>query len=414
MDTKIKKLPKSEVELVIELTEAEFKPDLEASAQELSKQVKIDGFRPGKVPFDVLVEHVGRDMIVNNAMDMAIPRILTKVIKDEKLEVIARPKVEVVSVEPITIKAIAPIYPEVKVEGYEKVKVKATDVKIADKDIDEAIERVKKNFVEYKQVLREAKKGDKVEIDFEGFDDGGAPIEGTQSKNHPLILGDGMMVPGFEDAIMGMSAGEEKDFELTFPADYYKKNFQNKKIKFHVKLIKVEESEFPELNEEFIEKITGTKKPVDDFKKDVERDLKEYKEAEAKKDQEEQLLKKFLDITKVDFSDILIDEEVEFMLRDMKHDMQHKGIKFEDYLTHMKKTEEQLREEMKKEALKRITLRFGLHEIMTKEKIEITDEDVKQEMEKIPNIPTEQESSVKGQLTNSLRIAQLFDRFITK
>lgn len=412
MDIKVKKLPKAEVEIIVELTEAEFKPHLDTSAAELSKQVKIDGFRSGKVPFDVLSQHVGKEMIINNALDIAIPTVLTEVVKKEKLEIIARPKVEVISTEPIQFKAIAPVFPEVKVDGYEKVQVKAKEVKVDDKEVDGAIDRVAKQFVEWKEVLREIEKGDKAEIDFEGFDDGGVALEGTQSKNHPLIVGENMMVPGFEDNLIGMKTGEEKDFELTFPKDYHKESFQNKKVKFHVKVVKVEKPEYPEVNEEFIEKITGQKKKVEEFKKDVERDLAEFKKSEERKKVENELLEKFLDVTKTEFSDILVDEEVDYMIREMKHDMQHRGLKFEDYLSHLKKTEDQMREEMKKEATKRITLRFGLNEILNKEKVEVSEEKIKEQMNQIPNVTPENEGQIKGQITNSLKINQLFDRFI--
>lgn len=412
MDTKVKKLSKGEVEVIVELTEAEFKPHLDKSAKELSKQVKIDGFREGKVPYDVLSQHVGKEMIVNNALDIAIPIVLTEIAKKEKIDIIARPKVEVVSTDPIKFKAVAPVFPEVKVDGYEKIKVKAKDVKVDKKDVEGAIERVTKQFVEWKEVLREIAKGDKAELDFEGFDEGGAQLEGTESKNHPLIIGENMMVPGFEDNLLGMKTGEEKEFELTFPKDYHKENFQNKKVKFHVKVIKVEKAEYPEVNEEFIEKITGQKKKVEDFKKDVERDLTEFKKSEERKKLENELLEKFLTVTKTEFSDILIDEEVDHMIREMKHDMQHKGLKFDDYLSHLKKTEEEMREEMKKEANKRITLRFGINEIINKEKVEVSEEKIAEQMKQVPNMTPENEPQIKGQIINSLKITQLFDRFI--
>jgi len=241
MDIKVKKLPKAEVEINVTFTEDEFKSDMESAAKLLSNDVKIDGFRPGNVPYDVLVNHVGKDMILNSALDTAIPRILTDIIQKEKLEVIARPRVDILSKDPVTLKVIAPIYPEIEVDGYEKLKVKAKEVDVDDKDVDEALENVKKQFISWKQVLRGVKKGDKVELDFEGFDDGGAPLEGTQSKNHPIIVGEKMMVPGFEDNLLGMNTGDEKDFDLTFPEDYHKKSFQNKKVKFHVKVNKIEE-----------------------------------------------------------------------------------------------------------------------------------------------------------------------------
>jgi len=414
MDINVKKLPKAEVEINVTFTEDEFKSDIESAAKSLSKEVKIDGFRPGNVPYDVLVSHVGKDMIVNTALDTAIPRILTNVIKDEKLEVIARPRVDILSKDPVTLKVTAPVYPEIKVEGYDKVKVKVKEVKVDDKDIDEALKNVQKQFITWKQVLRGVQKGDKVEMDFDGFDEGGAPLEGTQSKNHPIIVGEKMMVPGFEDNLIGMQTGEEKDFDLTFPADYHKKSFQSKKVKFHVKINKIEESELPEVNEEFIEKISGKKTPIDEFRKNVKADLEEYKQSEEKKNNEQILLEKFLDVTKTEFSEILVDEEVEYMLHEMKHDMSHRGLSFDQYLQYTKKTEEDIRKDMGKEALKRLTLRFGLNEIMDKEKIEITDDEIEKRIKDIPDLKQEDVREIRGRLVNSMRLERLFDRFIQK
>ena len=414
METNVKKLPKAEVEITVTFSEDEFKRDMEEAAKVLSKEVKIDGFRAGKIPYEVLVEHVGKDMVLNHALDTAIPRILTDIIKKEKLRVISRPRVDILSKDPVNLKVVAPVYPDIKVDGYEKVKVTPKEIEVKEKDIDEALKNVQKQFINWKQVLRGVKEGDKVEIDFEGKDEGGASLEGTQSKNHPLIIGEKMMVPGFEDALISMKTGEEKDFPLTFPKDYHKKNFQNKKVNFHVKINKVEEPELPKIDEAFIEKISGKKTPIDEFRKNVKADLKEYKQSEEKKNAEQQLLEKFLKVTKTDFSELLVNEEVEYMIQQMKQDMQAKGLSFDQYLQYTKKTEEEIREEMKKEAIKRLTLRFGLNEIMEKENIEISDKEVDKKIKQIPDLKPEQENEARGRVINSMRLEQLFDRFIQK
>ena len=414
METNVKKLPKAEVEITVTFSEDEFKRDMEEAAKVLSKEVKIDGFRAGNIPYDVLVEHVGKDMVLNHALDTAIPRILTDIIKKEKLRVISRPRVDILSKDPVNLKVVAPVYPDIKVDGYEKVKVTPKEIEVKEKDIDEALKNVQKQFINWKQVLRGVKEGDKVEIDFEGKDEGGASLEGTQSKNHPLIIGEKMMVPGFEDALISMKTGEEKDFPLTFPKDYHKKNFQNKKVNFHVKINKVEEPELPKIDEAFIEKISGKKTPIDEFRKNVKADLKEYKQSEEKKNAEQQLLEKFLKVTKTDFSELLVNEEVEYMIQQMKQDMQAKGLSFDQYLQYTKKTEEEIREEMKKEAIKRLTLRFGLNEIMEKENIEISDKEVDKKIKQIPDLKPEQENEARGRVINSMRLEQLFDRFIQK
>lgn len=414
MDVNVKRLPKAEVEITIELKPEEFKKDVNAAAEQISKDVNIPGFRSGKVPYDVLEKHVGKELIMNHAMDLAIPRVLTEVIKKEKLEIIVRPKVEITSIDPLKFKAIAPVYPEVKVDGYEKIKIKAKDFKITEKDVDETIDNVKKQFVSWDETDDAIKKGYKVELDFEGFDEGGASLEGTKSKNHPVIIGEKMMVPGFEENLMGLKKGDEKEFTITFPKDYHKKSFQEKKVNFKVKVLKVEKPTYPELNEEFIEKITGSRKSIPDFKKDVEKDLRGYKQSEDRKRQEQEFLEKVLDLAKLDISDVLVSEEVEYMLQEMKEDMAHKGLQFDSYLQHIKKSEDQLRKDLKKEAEKRIKIRFGINEIITREKIEVKDKEVDQAMQRIGEIPKERESEVRAQVTNSMRIGQLFDRFLEK
>jgi len=364
-----------------------------------------------------MIQHVGKEMIVNHALDTAIPRILTEIIKKEKLQVVARPKVEVVSLEPLKFKAVLPLYPEIKVTGYEKIKIKAKDVKIEDKDVDEAIKNVQKELVTWKPVEEATAKGDKVEIDFEGFDDGGATLDGTKSVNHPLVIGDKMMVPGFEDNIVGLKKGEEKDFDLTFPKDYHKKNFQDKKVKFHVKVNQVMRPNLPVIDDEFVSKYLGEKKTLADFRTTIHEDLTTYRQNQEKKRQENELLEKFVSLTNVDFSDILLEEEVDYILAEMKHDMSHHGLKFEDYLVHMKKTEKEIRDELKKEAEKRIRLRFGLNEIMEKEKIEVTDKDIEEEMKKLGFDKAKENKdneNLKARLFNQLRISKLFDRFIEK
>ena len=413
MDVKIKKLPKSEVEISVTLDDKDLKADLDAAAKAISKDVKISGFRPGKIPYDVLVKEVGEEAIRVHAIDMAMPRILTETIQKEKIVVIARPHVNITSKNPVKFVATAPVYPEIKVDGYEKMKIKAKAIKITEKEIKETIANIQKQFTEWNEVDRAAKKGDKAELDFEGFDKDGVSLEGTQSKNHPLVLGDDMMIPGFEDEIIGLKKGDKKEFDITFPKDYHKKNFQNKKVSFKVTVQKVEESKIPEINEGFIEKISGKKQKEAEFKASVEKDLQQYKEGEEKKKQENELLEKFLSVTKVEFSDILVDEEVHHMIQEMKHDMQHRGLTFENYLTHIKKTEDDLKKELKKEALKRITLRFGVNEIMEKEKIEIKDAEIDEEIKKMGPTPDGANmGEVKGRIANTLRLKRLFDRFV--
>jgi trigger factor len=317
---------KSEITLTIELTEEQTEKYLNQAAAEVAKMVKIPGFRPGKAPREVLEKHVRPEALDSHMVDIALPPTYSEAILKEKIQAISRPKITILQLKPLKYEATVAVYPEVEVKGYDKIKVDIKDEPVKDEDVDQVLNEVKKQHATYKIVERPAKMGDRVEIDFQGFDEGGAHLEGTQSKNHPLILGDKSLIGGFEEELVGMKAEEKKKFKVTFPSDYFHKTFQDKKVEFEVQMNLVEEIEHPELNTEFFKKIVGEEKTLDQVKADIKENLETQKKQDNKVKRENEFLDKLADLTQLELPAILVEEEIHGMIDEFKHELENRGI----------------------------------------------------------------------------------------
>lgn len=419
MDYSIKKLPKSEVEIKVTVSADKMPEYRKKACDNLSKEVEIKGFRKGHVPSHILEDYLDKKLIEVHTVEIAIQQSYVDVVIKEKLQIISRPRVKVEKDDPLTYTAIVVVLPEVEIKNYKSIKIKKKDTNVSKKDIEDVVEDMKKYGTLYKDVSREAKKGDRVEVDFEGFE-GDKPLPSTKSTNHPVIVGDNVMVPGFEDNLIGMKKSEEKEFDIVFPKKYHKKDFQNKKVTFKVKLTRIEEPETPEFNDALIERLSGKKQTVEEFKQDVEKNIKAKKEQEAKHKQENDYLEELLKLTKIEIPDSLIDEELEFIIEEMKADIEKKGLVFKQFLEQVKITEDDLRKKYRVEAEKRIKVRLALQYLIKEEKIEVSDEETKNEFEKLKTIyPKDQQKKIEAefdsgelaaQLRNRLALGKLFDK----
>ena len=264
--------------------------------------------------------------------------------------------------DPLKYVATVAVMPEITIKDYKSIKVKKEAVKVTDKDVQEVLDDMLRYVTTWKDVDRKAKKGDRAELEFEGFDKGKS-LEGTKSSNHPVILGQGNLIPGFEEEVVGMKTNEEKEFDITFPKDYHSDEFKGRKVKFKVKLQRLEESEIPELTEETIEKLSGKKTKPAEFKKEIEKNLKERKELEAKQKQENDYIEQLLKKSKTELPKALIDEEVHYIIHDMKHEVEGKGMKWEQFMEQSKMTHADLHTKYEPEAERRIMIRLALQQL---------------------------------------------------
>ena len=424
MKTTVTALPKSQVKITIEVPQDRVEKFMAKAAEQISKNFKIPGFRAGHVPLEVLKQHVKEEGIEAQMLDIALPETYTEAVMKENLKVVSRPQIDIKTTNPLVYEATVAVYPTVEVKGYEKISVKSEEVKVEDKDVEHVLEDIRKRRTSYKEVDRAAQKGDRIEIDFDGFDEGGAPLDNTSSKNHPLIIGDNTLIPGFEEELMGLKKADKKEFTVTFPKDYNHKPFQNKKVVFKVFVHMVEEGTLPEWTPEFITEVTGHAKTLDEVKIIIRENLVLDRQQNEKTRRENAFLDKIIEHTKTEIPEQLIEEEIDMMLQEFKHELETQmGVTLEQFLEQNKKDIKELRDLRRKEAEKRLTLRFGLQKLFEVEKIEVVPTELVEETAKIINLypPKEQEkvrseykqgSYALRRLENKLKMDKLFAKFL--
>ena len=409
MKHEIKKLEKNQVEITVEVAAEELQPYLEKAAKKLSEHHKIKGFRPGKAPFDIVKQKLGEMTIYQEALEIIVQKTYFDIIKKENLETISQPEIDVEKLapgNPIVYKAKVNLLPKTELPDYKTIKIKGKEIKVDEKEVENVIQNLRKMRAKETSVDREAQKGDKVEADFT-VSQAGVVIENGAHKKYSIVLGENKMIPGFEDQIMGMKKNEEKEFKLKFPKEYYMKNLADKEGEFKVKLLSVYQVELPELNDQFVQGL-GQFKTVEKFKQQVRKNIED--EAKMKEGQrlEIEILEKIIEKTKFeDIPDILIDSEVHKMVHELKDNIAQQGFKFDDYLSHLKKTPDQLKLDFVPQALKRVQTALISRQIAEDEKIEVRDDEIKKEIElttkAYPNNPEVQKNLESEGFKNYVR-----------
>jgi len=388
MKVEVKKLPKSEVELTITVPYDVYKKWEAKALIEISKEIKVPGFRPGNIPENIIRENVREEAIKATTLDYVLPQTYAEAVKSNELNVIAQPKVDIKSDvkkegDDFVYVATVAIMPEVKVGDYKKIKIQRKEAKVEKESIDKTVEMIMDRYAGWKDVERKAQKGDRAELNFEGFDEEGKPVPSTSSKNHPIIIGSQALVPGFEDSVLGMAKGETKEFDITFPKNYHAETMKGKTVKFKTTLNRLEEKIEQKLDDAMVEKITGTKQSVDEFIKLVEQDLKAEIEQRNREEHDNVAVNEIIKITKADLPDALIDQEVEGMLQEQKERVKNQGLEWEQYLSHIKKTEDDFKKDRRKDAEQRVIAKLGVQHIIKDANVHATDEEVNAKIEEI-------------------------------
>ena len=333
MKTTVKKLSDTNVCLTITLGADELNAAEQVALTKMARDLKVPGFRKGKVPVSVAAKHVNPMALQEQVLDNALSKAVAEAFMNEKLQALERPSVEVKKFVPnqeVEFTAEATVVPPVKLGDYKKLKAKPQAVKIEAKDVDEIIERMQQNFVDKTEVERAAKDGDEVIIDFVGKKDGVA-FDGGSAKDFALKLGGGQFIPGFEEGVVGHKAGETFDLDLEFPKDYHAENLAGAKVVFSVTLHKVNELKLPELNDEFAAKC-GPFTDVKELKADIKREITAQKEREAKEKLKDELVAELADNSKVALPELLIDDQLRSIEQDLMQNLSYRGLTMDSYL----------------------------------------------------------------------------------
>lgn len=383
MNITVDQQPKSTAKVRVEASPEEFKPDLDAAVQRISSSMKFDGFRPGKAPYDVVIKRVGEQEVWQEAVETLVRRTFVQAVKEHQLKTVGQPQIGIEKLapgNPVIYTAVVALLPDVTLPDFLKLSAKRNNVPVTDADVTKSVEDLRKIIATEKPVERPAKMGDRVEIDVDVYVDK-IPVEGGKSRKHPATLGEGNFIPGFENNVVGMTTGQTKEFVLKFPKEYHAKNLAGKDAEFKVTVQKVAELELPNIDDMFAKTVAnlGT---IDELKGRLKEDLETDRRKREEQVFEVALLEELVKHTKfTDIPDVLIENELDRMVGELKHDVSHRGMKFEDYLSSMKKDEATLRKELTNGANQRVKTALAIRKIAETEKIGVNDEEIKAEIE---------------------------------
>ena len=376
---------KNMVKLVIETTAEEFEAGLNTAFNKNKNKISVPGFRKGKAPRKMVEKLYGAEIFYEDAANAIIPDAYAKAADESELEIVSQPKIDVVQIEagkPFIFEATVAVKPEVELGQYKGVEVTKADAEVTDADVEEELKKVQdQNSRTVSVEDRAVKDGDMTVIDFEGFRDGKA-FDGGKGENYSLKIGSHTFIPGFEEQLIGMKTGEEKEIEVTFPKDYHSEELKGKKATFKVKVNDVKTTVIPEIGKEFFEDLgmEGVDS-LESLKEEIKTHILARKEVDSENKFIDDLLDKVCEGLKVEIPEVMTEEEVSRILRQYEENLKMQGLTLQQFYQFTNSDEAALREQMKEEANKRILARFALEEIAKAENIEVSDEEAEKEAE---------------------------------
>ena len=408
MEFKTDFLPKSKIALTINLDNSDLSPFESRALEELGKGLKINGFRPGKIPDKILKENLSALEIYEKAAVFAVQEIYPEIIKKEEIKAIGYPNITITKIIPgqeVEFKAEVDIFPKLELPDYKalakEMKNDKKEISVTEKEKIDALTWLQNSYAKFKKTNYPAKKGDLITIDFqiEPENKNDQKLLNWQDKNYSFILGEGKFLPGFEDNLVGAKEKEEKIFNLIIPQSWPQKDIQGKKIRAKVLMKEIKEKELPELNDSFAQSL-GKFKNLEELKKSIEESLKIEKTEKEKERWRLALLEKIIQQTKGELPETLLSVEKEKMTEELKFSLESIQLPYEKYLEQIKKTEDELKKSFEETAKKRAFSSIILKEIAEKEKITVSEEEkekkTKEILEQIPEAKEKEKIDLEG------------------
>ena len=365
----------------LKLEGKEWKECLKESFNKKKKDIKLDGFRKGQVPYDIYVKKSGIETLYMDAIDMAVDKLYAKLLSDPKtVTPAATPSIDIknISAKEVEIEFTLVGTPEVKLGKYKKLGVKKEEVVVSDEEVDHEIEHIREQFVEVKSLEDKAKikEGHVAVIDFEGFLNG-TPFQGGKGEDYSLEIGSHTFIPGFEEALVGLKKGDKKDVKVTFPENYHSEELKGQPVVFKVEIKEVKERVFPEFDKDFFEDLNvGGVESLDDLKNYIKENKKVEKEKQIEDEYLFKCLDKVVEDSKFEIPAEMTEDEVNRLVREFSEKLQYQGLRLEDYLKYCNSNLNDFKATLKDEANKRIGYRLMMDAIVEKEKLEVTDEEL--------------------------------------
>ncbi len=377
------KLEKSQVALTIEVEAAVFEAAIEKAYRKLRNKINVPGFRPGKAPRKIIEGMYGVEVFFDEAINLAFPDAYEAAVKEKELRTVGYPSVELVGEctrQGFTFKAVAPVYPEVTLGQYQGLSAPKEEVTVTAEDVDRRLQTLTDRNTRLVSVEREAKEGDTAVIDFEGFLDG-TPFDGGKGENHSLELGSHSFVPGFEEQVVGMKAGDEKDIDITFPEDYHA-DLAGKAVVFKVKCHEVKEKEVPALDDEFAKDVSEFD-TLEELRADLEKQIAGDREKDAQRGFEDALMEQVAGNLTADIPDAMVEGQARQFLENFRSQIAQQGIPYDQYMQMTGMSEAKLLEDAREPALRQVRMDLAVMAIIEAEHIEASEADVEEEYKKL-------------------------------
>lgn len=413
------KAEKSTVKINIDLSEKEWNEAIDAAYEKTKGRFPLPGFRKGKVPKHLLESTYGKGIFYEEAINQAFPKYYSEILeKETSILAVAAPEIDVKKIDDkhLSIEAIVAVKPEVTLGEYKGIKFNKVEYNVKDEDVENEIKRLQESRSRLVDVTdRAVENGDTVVIDYSGSVDG-VKFEGGTAEKQTLVIGSGSFIPGFEDQIIGMKIGEDKDLKVKFPEEYHAENLKGKDAVFAVKLHEIKKKELPEVNDEFIKDAAGAES-VDAYKKEVRERLEKQNADRAEREIEDAIVQKITDNASVEIPDAMIEAQIDRMVQEMDYRLSYQGLKLADYLKYIGQTMEDYRKNYREQAEKLVKSQLVIEKIIDTEKLEATDAEVDEKIEEMAKAQGKKAPELKKTagvrqleyIKNEIVIKKLFD-----
>ena len=386
MNCKVEKTENAnEVKLEITVEAEKFENAMKKVYFQNAKYINIPGFRKGKAPMNIVEKYYGAQIFYEDAFNDVATQAYDEALEEKKIDVVSRPTVDIIQMEKgkdVIFSATVQVKPEVKLGKYKGIDIKKIEYPVKDEDIEKELKKMQEKNARLITIEdRALENGDIATIDFEGFTDG-VPFEGGKAEGHELEIGSGAFIPGFEEQLVNMKIDEEKEIKVTFPKEYFSKDLAGKEATFKVKLHEIKKKELPKLDDEFAKDVSEFD-TLEELKADIKNKMEKDNEQKAKYETEESAIKAVCDNVKIDIPSGMVDMEVDHMIQDISQRLSYQGLKLDQYLKMIGKTEEEVRKEYEPQAIEAIKSRLTLEAIRKAEKIEASEEEIKEKLEEM-------------------------------
>jgi trigger factor len=380
--TEVKKLEGNFVELVVEIELEEVSRAIKRAYKKVAQQLKVPGFRKGKVPPEIIDARVGKEVVLQEALEDLLNSTYFEAVAKEKVKPIADPEIEIIQFEeekPMIFRAKIEVKPEFELPPVDVVEAEKKAVEVSEEEVNEQLEKLRERFAKLEtKKIGNAQEGDYALISFEGFVDG-RKEEKASMQDFLVELGSQTLMPEFEKHLFGTRAGDIKKFSIRFPEDHHEPAIAGKDVEFNVIVKEIKQRVMPELNDEFAKEV-GDFKSLDELKDLLSERLKEVKQQQAEVEYQNQILSSYVEKTEFEVPEKLTEKEIDQMIVELAYDLARQGLKLEDYLNYMQLTKEKLRESLREDAKKRAKTKLVLEKIAEEEGVKVTEEDVEHEI----------------------------------